>query len=90
MLFEHEESTDKEKSVDLSDMQAAGWWRSKRKWLNILTSSKLLTIHPVLLTKIKAGSNSYKSKYEIRQTLYILYQRNKIAKKVYSNLIKLL
>ena len=89
-MFEDEESTDKEESVDPSDMQSAGWWRSKRKWLNILTSSKLLTINPVLLTKIKAGSNLYKLKHEIRQRLYILYQRNKIAKKVYSNLIKLL
>ena len=43
-----------------------------------------------IINKIKAGSNSYKLKHEIRQTLHILYQRNKIAKKVYSNLIKLL
>ena len=58
------------------------------KGLNIFTSSKLLTRLPILLVQIKAGSNSYKLKNEIRQILYILYQHNKITKKVYNNLIK--
>ena len=52
--------------------------------LKILTPNKLLTRLPVLL----AGNNSYKLKNEIRQILYLLYQHNEIAKKVYNNLIK--
>ena len=34
---------------------------------------------------MKAGSNSYKIKNEIRQMLYLLYQHNKITKKIYSS-----
>ena len=45
--------------------------------------NKLLTRLP-----IKAGNNSCKFKKEIRQTLYLLYQHNRITKKVYNNLIK--
>ena len=37
---------------------------------------------------LKAEKNSWKSKNEIRQILYLLYQHNKITKKVYNNLIK--
>ena len=37
---------------------------------------------------LKAEKNSGKSKNEIRQILYLLYQYNKISKKVYNNLIK--
>ena len=58
------------------------------KALKILSPNKLLTRSPVLLAQIKAGNNSYKLKNEIRQTLYLLCQHNKITKKVYSNLIK--
>ena len=54
--------------------------------LKILTPNKLLTRLPILLAQIKAWNNSYKSKNEIRQILYLLYQ---ISKKVYNNLIKL-
>ena len=54
--------------------------------LKILTPNKLLTRLPILLAQIKAWNNSYKSKNEIRQILYLLYQ---ITKKVYNNLIKL-
>ena len=42
----------------------------------------------MLLAQIKAGSNPKKLKSEIRQTLYHLYQHNKISKEVYINLIK--
>ena len=56
--------------------------------LKILTPNKLLTRLPILLAQIKAGNNSYKLKNEIRQILYLLYQDNKITKKVYNNLIK--
>ena len=58
------------------------------KGLKILTPNKLLTRLSILLPQIKAGNNSYKLKNEIRQILYLLYQQNKITKKVYNNLIK--
>ena len=58
------------------------------KRLKILTSNKSLTRLPILLAQIKAGNNSYKLKNEIRQILYLLYQHNKITKKVYKYLIK--
>ena len=58
------------------------------KELKILTPNKLLIRLPILLAQIKAGNNSNKLKNEIRQILYLLYQHNEIAKKVYSNLIK--
>ena len=58
------------------------------KRLKILTPNKLLTRYQILLPLIKAGNNSYKLKNEIRQILYLLYQDNKIIKKVYNNLIK--
>ena len=58
------------------------------KGLKILTPNKLLTRLPIWLAQLKAENNSYKLKNEIRQILYLLYQHNKIAKKVYNNLIK--
>ena len=58
------------------------------KGLQKLTPLKLLTRIPILLAQIKAGNNSYKLKNETRQILYLLYQHNKISKKLYNNLIK--
>ena len=58
------------------------------KGLKILTTKKLLTRRPVLLSQIKAWNNSYKLKSEIRQILYFLHQHNKITRKLYNNLIK--
>ena len=58
------------------------------KWLKILSPNKLLTRLAVLLEIIKAGNNSYKSKNGIRQMLFLLYQYNKVIKKLYNNLIK--
>ena len=54
----------------------------KGKALKILTPNKLLTRLPILLAQIKAENNSYELKNEIRQILYLLYQRNKITKKI--------
>ena len=59
---------------DLDDKVKAG------KGLKILTQNKLLTRLHVLLAQVKAGNNSYKLKSEIRQTLYLFYQHNKILK----------
>ena len=58
------------------------------KGLKILTPNKLLTRHPILSPQIKARNNSNKLKSEIRQILYLLYQHNKITKKIHNNLIK--
>ena len=58
------------------------------KGLQKLTLIKLLTKIPILLAQIKAGNNSYNLKNETRQILYLLYQHNKISKKLYNNLIK--
>ena len=48
--------------------------------------NKLLTILPVFLTQVKAKNDSYRLKNEIVDLL----QHNKITKKPYNNLIKLL
>ena len=58
--------------------------------LKILTPNTLLTRLPILLAQIKAGNNLNKLKNEIRKMLYLLYQHNKITKKVYNNLVKTL
>ena len=71
---------------DLSDMPPLEGDEEVKegKGLKILTPNKLLTRFPVLLVQVKAGSNSYKLKNDIRQILYLLYQHNKITKKVYN------
>ena len=56
--------------------------------LKILTTNKLLTRFPILLTQIKAGHNSFKFKNQIRQILHLSYQHHKITKKLYNKLIK--
>ena len=53
---------------------------TKGKRLRILIPNKLLTRLPILLAQKKAGNNSYKIKNQIRRTLYILHQNNKITK----------
>ena len=60
--------------------------KGKKVW-KILTPYKLLNKLPVLLAQIKAGHNWYNLKNEIRQILYLLYEHNKITKKLYKNLI---
>ena len=82
-------NSDNKESVDLSDMQSLEDNEKVKegKGLKILTPNKLLTTLSILLAQIKAGNNTFKLKNEIRQILYLLYQHNKITKKVY-NLIK--
>ena len=55
----------------------------------MLTPSKLLTRLPILLGQIKAGNNSFKLNNEIRWIVYLLYQCNKMTKKVYNSLMNL-
>ena len=52
------------------------------KELKILTPNKLLTRLPILLAQVKAEDNSRKLKNDVRQIVYLLYQYNKITKKV--------
>ena len=54
----------------------------------ILTPNKILTRLSVSLAQMKAVNNSYKLKNEIIQIVYLLYQHNKITKKLYNKLIK--
>ena len=61
--------------------------KEEKVW-KILTPNKLLTRHPVSLAQIKAENSSYKLKNEIRQITYLLFQHNKVTKKLYNNLIK--
>ena len=85
------EVDDSDEFIDIPDMPPLEGNEEevrKGKGLKILTLNKLLTRLPILLAQIKAGNNSYKLKNEIRQILFLLYQHNKITKKVYSNLIK--
>ena len=84
--FAEDELNDEEK---LDDMLPRGDKEVKEgKELKILIPKKLLTRLPILLAQIKAENNLFKFKNEIRQILYLLYQHNKITKKVYNNLIK--
>ena len=61
--------------------------KSEGAVLKNLIAHKLKRL-PILLVQIKAGNNSYKLKNETRQKLYLLYQHNKITKKVCNNLVK--
>ena len=56
--------------------------------IKILTPNKLSIRLPLLSSQTKAGNNSHKLKNEIRQIVYLVYQYNKITKKLYNNLIK--
>ena len=74
---------------DLSDMPLPeGDEVEVREGIKILTPNILLTRLPILLAHIKSGKNSYKLKSEVRQILLLLYQHNKITKKVYNNLVQ--
>ena len=50
--------------------------------LKILTPNKLLVGLPISLAQMKAGNNSYKLKNETIQIVYLLYEHNKITKRV--------
>ena len=85
---EKEEPTDNWESVDLSDMPPLERDKEEVKegtGLKILTPNKFLTRLQILL--VQARNNLNKLKSEIKQILYLLYQHNKITKKLY-NLIK--
>ena len=80
-----EKLVDKKESDNLPPLE-----QEVKKWksLKIFNSKQLLTRTPILLAQAKAGISTYKLKNEIRQILHLLYQHNKITKKVYNKLIK--
>ena len=90
-MSDKEELSDKEESVDLSDIPPLEGDEEvkEEKELIILTPNKLLTRLLKLLAQIKAGNNLCELKNEIRQILNLLYQHIKITEKVYNNLIEL-
>ena len=86
-----EESADttkdgEKKSADLLPMPPQGDEEgiTEGKGINILIPNKQLPWLPILFAQIKAGNNSYKLKNKIRQIYYLLYQQNKISKKLYN------
>ena len=62
--------------------------KRNRNQIKISPLNKLLTRLPVLFTQLNTGNNSYKLKHEIRQIKYLSYQKNKMTKINYNNLIK--
>ena len=54
----------------------------EEKGIKILTPNKLFPIISILFAQIKAENSLYKLKNQIRQILYLLYQHNKISKKL--------
>ena len=47
----------------------------------------MLSRLPNSLAQLKAGKNSEKLKFEIRQFLYFLYRSKRLSKAIYNNLI---
>ena len=89
-LQEGEEEVKLEPEETIAERIKLSHQKRKRKGtrLKILTSKKLLIRLPILLAQIKVGNISCKLKNEIRQILDLLYQHNKITKKVYNNLLR--
>ena len=77
-----ENNDDSDEFIDMQPLENDEEKVKEEKKIKILTPNKLLTRLPMLLAQIKTGNNSYKLKYEIRKILYLLYQHNKITKKV--------
>ena len=50
----------------------------------------MLSRLPITLSQLKAGHNSKKLKYEIRQILYSLYRSKKLTKRLYKKLIDII
>ena len=89
--YEEKLNYDSDEFINISDMpplEGDTEEVKEEKRVRTLTPNKLLTRLQILLSQIKAGNNSYKLKNEIRQILYLLYQYNKMTKKVYNNLTK--
>ena len=69
-----------EKILEFNDRNQGG------HGLKILTPSQMLSELPISLAPLKAGNNSEKLKYEIRQLMYFLYRSKKLTKNIYKSL----
>ena len=69
-----------EKILEFNDRNQGG------HGLKILTPSQMLSGLPISLAPLKAGNNSEKLKYEIRQLMYFLYRSKKLTKNIYKSL----
>ena len=79
-------------NIDIRDMspletEEEAAERQKGQGLKILTPQQMITRLPILLTQLKAGNNSQKLKYDIRQLLYSLYRSKKLSKTIYNCLM---
>ena len=61
--------------------------KKEKKIKNLISKQTINQTSNIMSTKI-AENKSNKLKSEIRQILYLWYQHNKIAKRVYNNLTK--
>ena len=68
-----------------SEESAAERKNQKGQELNILTPDQMLSKLPITLAQLKAGKNSDKLIYKIRQLLYSLYSSKKLTKTIYNN-----
>ena len=87
-----DETDDKQSDItdlpDLGNEESAEQRRNQRgQGLKILTPKQMLSKLPICLAQLKAGNNSVKLKYEIRQLLYSLYCSKKLTKPIYIGLI---
>ena len=61
-----------------------------RQGLKILTPNQMLSILPISLAQLKAGTNSEKHKNENRQLLYSLHRSKKLTEEIYKSLIDII
>ena len=76
--------------IDMSELESeesAEQRKQKGQGVKILTPKQLITRQPILLARLKAGTNSQKLKNEIRQLLHSLYRSQKLSKTIYKHLM---
>ena len=75
---------------DLEDEESVGQGKQIANDLKILTPNQMLRRLPISLAQLKAGNNSEKRKYQIRQLLYSLYRSYNHTKQLYKSLIDII
>ena len=74
-------------TTDMSEPETKQETAQQGQGLKIMAPKQMITRFPILLAPKKAGNNSQKIKYEIRQIAYSLYRSKYLSKTVYNNLI---
>ena len=64
--------------------------QGQRKGLKILTLDQMLSRLLITLAQLKAGNNTQKPKYKIRQLFYSLYRSKKLIKNIYKCLVDII